>query len=327
MAEVGPTTSRWARDSYANQWNRFIAWSQASGVSSETVLGFADEMRVGLRGTVRRVWGRRGVKVRQRVQLVYRWIYVFVVVDVRRGRLLWRWIESMKSESIAEAVTRLKHHSDIEALVWDGARGHRSEVVRSVGLPTIVQPPYSPELNPAERVFEEVRRWVEGRIYGSIEEKVKAVDAYLSELASDWLSILSACVHSQHGTGSKITSNASQHPLWPYPSEMALVCVAGATPVSIYIETVPAEVRSTVPAGPPFSAPSPPAPAGIAFPTPRGHPCRTAHVRHLIPPRRLQPTTGAHPGHAAVQTPAQPQSKTVGVSPSSLPSISTPSSA
>ena len=27
----------------------------------------------------------------------------------------------------------------------------------------IYQPPYSPELNPAERVFEEVRRWVEGR--------------------------------------------------------------------------------------------------------------------------------------------------------------------
>ena len=91
----------------------------------------------------------------------------------------------MKSESIAEAVNGFKHHSDIEALVWDGARGHRSEVVRSVGLPTIVQPPYSPELNPAERVFEEVRRWVEGRIYGSIEEKMKAVDAYLSELASD----------------------------------------------------------------------------------------------------------------------------------------------
>lgn len=154
-------------------------------MNSETVLGFADEMRVGLRGTVRRVWGRRGVKVRQRVQMVYRWIYLFLVVDVRRGRLLWSWIESMKSESIAATVDRLKNHSDIEALVWDGARGHRSEVVRSVGLSTIVQPPYSPELNPAERVFEEVRRWVEGRIYGSIEEKVEAVDAYLGELEAD----------------------------------------------------------------------------------------------------------------------------------------------
>ena len=40
-------------------------------------------------------------------------------------------------------------------------------------------------MNPAERVFQEVRRWVEGRVYESIEEKVKAVDAYLSELESD----------------------------------------------------------------------------------------------------------------------------------------------
>ena len=58
-------------------------------------------------------------------------------------------------------------------------------MARSVGLSTIVQPPYSPELNPAAPVIEEVRRWVEGRIFGSMEEKVKAVDAQLSELRSE----------------------------------------------------------------------------------------------------------------------------------------------
>ena len=51
------------------------------------------------------------------------------------------------------------------------------EVASVVGLPTVVQPAYSPELNPAERVFEEVRRWVEGGVYGSIEEKVEAVNS------------------------------------------------------------------------------------------------------------------------------------------------------
>ena len=154
-------------------------------MSSDTAFGFADEMRVGLRGMVRRVWGRRGVKVHQRVQMVYKWMYLFLVVDVRRGRLLWSWIDSMRSAAIAVAVDGLKHHSDIEALVWDGARGHRGEMVRSVGLATIIQPPYSPELNPAERVFQEVRRWVEGKTYGGIEEKMEAVDAYLGELESD----------------------------------------------------------------------------------------------------------------------------------------------
>ena len=156
-----------------------------AGVTSETAFGFADEMRVGLRGMVRRVWGRRGVKVVQRVQMVYLWTYLFLVVDVRRGRLQWSWIDSMRSESIAGAVNGLKHHSDIAALVWDGARGHRAELVEGIGLPTIVQPPYSPELNPAERVFQEVRRWVEGRVYESVEEKMEAVDSYLRELEYD----------------------------------------------------------------------------------------------------------------------------------------------
>ncbi len=69
-----------------------------ASVTSDTAFGFADEMRVGLRGMVRRVWGCRGVKVVQRVQMVYRWAYLFLVVDVRRGRLLWGWIDSMRSE-------------------------------------------------------------------------------------------------------------------------------------------------------------------------------------------------------------------------------------
>ena len=54
-----------------------------------------------------------------------------------------------------------------------------------MGVKTIVQPAYTPELNPAEQVFQEVRRCVEGRVYGSIEEKVAAVDTCLSRLESD----------------------------------------------------------------------------------------------------------------------------------------------
>ncbi len=127
------------------------------------MFAFADEMRVGLRGTVRKVWGCRGVKVVQRVQLAYRWMYLFLVVDGRRGKLSWTWIDSMKCEAIASAVGTMRRRSDVEALVWDGARGHHGEKVEDVGVPTIVQPAYSPELNPVERVFEEVRRLGRGQ--------------------------------------------------------------------------------------------------------------------------------------------------------------------
>jgi MoxR-like ATPase len=44
--------------------------------------------------------------------------------------------------------------------------------------------PYSP-LNPAERVFAEVRRWVEGRRYERIEAKKAAVEAVLRRLEAE----------------------------------------------------------------------------------------------------------------------------------------------
>jgi transposase len=53
------------------------------------------------------------------------------------------------------------------ALVWDNAPAHRANVVKEVGPALCYLPPFSPELNPAERVFEEVRRcaWKDG--YGT----------------------------------------------------------------------------------------------------------------------------------------------------------------
>ena len=134
---------------------------------------------------VRRVWGRRGVKVRQPLQLVYEWTYLFLVVEGRKGELYWAWLDSMKTEEVGAAVNGLKQHTDLAAVVWDGARSHRSELVHGLGLTLIGLPPYSPELNPAERVFEEVRRWIEGKVYQSMEDKVEAVNMFLTNLESD----------------------------------------------------------------------------------------------------------------------------------------------
>ena len=92
----------------------------------------------------------------------------------------------MKADRIAAAVNGLKRGTEMEAsLVWDGARGRWSRLVETVGLPTVTQPAYSPELNPAERVFEEVRRWVGRQGLWKPRGKVEAVNAYLRRLDSD----------------------------------------------------------------------------------------------------------------------------------------------
>jgi hypothetical protein len=134
---------------------------------------------------VRRVWGRRGVKIRQRLQLKYEWRYLFLVVDGVAGTLHWCWMDSMGDDEVLAAVGGLQQDTEVSALIWDGAPSHRAEEVRAAGLPLVSLPPYSPELNPAERVFEEIRRWVEGRVYPTIEAKVAAVEEFLTKLDAE----------------------------------------------------------------------------------------------------------------------------------------------
>lgn len=165
----------------------------AVGLTRASRVGHADELRLGLRGTSRRVWGRRGVKVRQRLQLKYdRW-YLFAAVDGRAGTVSWTWVDSMKAADLVPLMEALRTNAPLDAIVWDGASSHRDAAVRAVGVPLIHLPRYSPELNPAERLFEEVRRHVEGRVYATLADKVAAVNAFLDELDAAPARVRSLC--------------------------------------------------------------------------------------------------------------------------------------
>ena len=147
-------------------------------------VAWADEMPVGLHGQVRRVWAPRGVKLVQQVELSYVWHYLALAVDGLSGQLWWQWLPNMKQESIAGVVKNWQEEG-IAALVWDGAPSHRARSVQKMGMPLVGLPPASPELNPAERVFEELRRAIEGRVYGAIDRKMAAVERELVKLAGD----------------------------------------------------------------------------------------------------------------------------------------------
>jgi hypothetical protein len=155
----------------------------AAGVTAGQAVGWADEMRLGLHGQVRRRWCPRGVKLRQKVEIRYVWRYLALAVEPT-GRLRWSWLTRCRQEPVAEVVTAWGA-AGLAALVWDNAPSHTAKRVRALGLPLIALPPYAPELNPAERVFEELRRAIEGVVYGDIERKVAAVEAVLTDLAAD----------------------------------------------------------------------------------------------------------------------------------------------
>jgi hypothetical protein len=153
-------------------------------VTAGARVAFADEMRLGLHGQVRRVWAPRGVKVRQRVQLRYQWRWLALAVDPLAGRLQWRWLPNLRKEAVADAAGAWKADG-VAALVWDGAPSHRAKTVREAGPTLVALPPAAPALNPPERVFQELRRTVEGLVYATLEEKVAAVERALAALAAD----------------------------------------------------------------------------------------------------------------------------------------------
>ena len=113
--------------------------------SSEVV--FADEVGLGLLGQVRRRWVARGVELR------YEWRYLLVDAEPVTGRLWWAWLERVQGKEVAKVMEKWK-------------------AVGAVGVKRIYQPPYLPEVSPVEGL----RRWVEGKVWGSIEAKQAAVE-------------------------------------------------------------------------------------------------------------------------------------------------------
>ena len=157
---------------------------QAVGCEDGEGVFWSDEMRVGLIGTVRRVWASVGVKVVQLLEYKYAWRYLNLAVNGLTGRLLWAWTPNMKGDSIAPVVEAWSKEG-VDALVWDRARGHRGPAFDDCSVARIEQPPYSPELNPPERVFEYLRGRIEGVLYGTIDAKQRAVEQELQKLADD----------------------------------------------------------------------------------------------------------------------------------------------
>lgn len=156
-----------------------------AGVPPVPTLVHFDEMRLGLVGTTRRRWGRRGIKIIQPIQRRYEWVYLALAVDSRAGQVRWTWQRTMKADDLLPSLAALAAAGPLDGIVWDGAPAHRAKRLTDLALPRIVLPAYSPELNPPERVFEEVRRHVEGEPYATLADKQAAVDAYLHDLAAD----------------------------------------------------------------------------------------------------------------------------------------------
>jgi hypothetical protein len=153
----------------------------AAGLVKGQRILFVDEMRIGLWGQVRRVWGIRSIRVVQKVQIVFAWRYLVLGVNTQTGDLRWDWVDRVRQEYLVPVLESWP----MDGLVWDNASSHRGRQVAALGHTLVFLPPYSPELDPVERVFEELRAEIEGVVYPSLRAKQLAVEHHLRQLAAD----------------------------------------------------------------------------------------------------------------------------------------------
>jgi len=123
----------------------------------------------------------QGVKWCPRVERSSKWRDLQVAVDPLSGQVWQRWSARLGKEAAVAALSEWRALG-VEVVVWDNAGSHRAREVREVGVALVYLPAYSPELNPVERVFCEVRRCVAGVVDGVLAAKLGAVAGALGGL-------------------------------------------------------------------------------------------------------------------------------------------------
>ncbi len=148
-----------AQEEFRSGFSAVATASLPEGTDPASVdVWFQDEARLGQKGMLTRVWARRGSRPRVPRDHRYGYCYLFSAICPESGMSAGHVCDKANTDEmnrhlvdIAAAVPQGRH----ALVVLDGAGWHRS---KSLEIPDNVSllrlPPYSPELNPVETVFQ-----------------------------------------------------------------------------------------------------------------------------------------------------------------------------
>ncbi len=122
---------------------------------------FFDEGRFGLKPNLGRHWARRGHRPVSVVQPGYQNFYLYSAVAPHTGEVFTLFLPWVNTEMMNLYLRELAAaYADSEILIiWDQAGWHCSKGLRlPENIRCEVLPPYSPELNPTERLWQWLRR-------------------------------------------------------------------------------------------------------------------------------------------------------------------------
>lgn len=143
---------------------------------------FMDEMRYGLISNYLRSWSKKGIRTIVPNQLEYESSYLYSAISPIDGEsfhlISMDTVNGNRIKIFLEELQK-KYKDNHIVLVWDRAPFHKNGIFQKMdNLTSIFLPSYSPELNPIERWFEELRQATANQIFKTIEsiEKIIEID-------------------------------------------------------------------------------------------------------------------------------------------------------
>jgi len=154
-------------------------------------LMFQDEARFGRISDPRACWAPAPHRPVVNLALVREFRYEYAAVSPWDGDLDFMTAEKMNTESMSRFLEQVSkaYQDQFIVMVVDGASSHRSkelEIPKNVSF--IRLPPYSPELNPAEQIWNKIRReYFANRVFDTLDAATAQAEFGLTEMAANKL--------------------------------------------------------------------------------------------------------------------------------------------
>lgn len=152
-------------------------------------LMFQDEARFGRMVRPKRCWAPRPFRPVLRNGYQREFVYVYGAVSPIEGEMDWWLCREMNTIRMGEFLAQVSqaHPAEFIVMVVDGASSHKAkDLVVPENIRLLALPPYAPELNPQEHVWDEVReKEFPNRVFDHLDAVVRQLEQGLPRLAND----------------------------------------------------------------------------------------------------------------------------------------------
>jgi transposase len=150
---------------------------------------FQDEARFGRINDVRRAWAPKPIRPLCRAMLTHEYTYAYSAVNVQTGELDSLILPHVNTECMQLFIDEVgaRHPNQKIVMVLDGAGWHTSHALSAPpNLYLLSLPPYAPELNPVEHLWDELReKYFHNRAFDSMRALEDQLEAALRALEAD----------------------------------------------------------------------------------------------------------------------------------------------